>query len=130
MTYLTLTEYEEMGFAKISGPFSFDQLLKRATPVLDNITRHFYRKNDMEGDYPYRVEQFKHALGAQIEYFNDTQSLTSESLNSTPQSQSIGDTTISMASGRGNGGNDTKPIVCPDVYLHLELTGLLHRGVC
>lgn len=130
MTYLTDDEYKVMGFAEISGPFTFDQLLKRATPILDNITRGFYQKNDISSDYPHRVDKFKHALGSQIEYFAETHSLTSESLNSYPQSQHIGDTTITMAGGKGNGDNLIKSIVCPDVYLHLEWTGLLHRGNC
>lgn len=130
MPYLTQEEYTEMGFALIGGPFSFDQLLNRAIPLLDNVTRHFYRKNDMEADYPYRVEQFKRAIGCQIEYFYENKALTSNKLNNRPASVSMGRTSVSYGSNSKKGGETaTKPMLCPDVYVYLEGTGLLNRGV-
>lgn len=130
MAYLTYTDYEDMGFAKISGPFSFEQLLERATSVLDTVTQHFYRKRELASDYPYRVTQFKKALGAQIEYLVENQGVTSNELNAKPTSVSMGRTSINYGERGVRGSHPTaKSLICPDVYHYLEGTGLLNRGV-
>lgn len=129
MPYLTQTEYEEMGFAKISGPYSFDQLLNRATGVLDNITRHYYHKADISSDNPFRSKQFKKALGTQIEYLFENKAMTSNKINNRPNSVSMGRTSLNYGSSRSDGKSAEKSLICPDVYSHLEGTGLLNRGV-
>jgi hypothetical protein len=68
MAYLTYEEYLGMGFAEMEEG-EFDRLLKRASDVIDGVTRSFYRFNDMEKDVSWRREQFKKAVAAQIEYF-------------------------------------------------------------
>lgn len=129
MLYLTEQEYKDMGFAEISGSFSFDQLLKRTAPLIDVVTRDFYQKYDIKTDIKPRVDKFKRALCAQIEFFDETGKVTSEGLNNVPQSQSIGDTTITMTGGRNGKGSKAKSLVCDDAYFYLSGTGLLSRGV-
>jgi len=127
MSYLTYTEYTELGFAEIDQT-EFDKLLKRASDVLDAITRDFYVFNDIEDDVPFRRERFKKAVAAQIEYFHDMGATSSHGLNE-PSTVTIGRTTVS----RGNSGTSQDEtqfsIVSPDVLMYLSGTGLLYRGV-
>ncbi|MDB1652573.1 hypothetical protein PMU66_02645 [Enterococcus durans] len=53
-----------------------------------------------------------------------------ESINNAPQSFSAGRTSISNASRYNpSGENESKPLVSEDIYIYLEGTGLLYRGV-
>lgn len=55
---------------------------------------------------------------------------TYERINNTPQSFSAGRTSISNASRYNpSGKNESKSLVAEDIYIYLEGTGLLHRGV-
>lgn len=130
MAYLTMAEYNEMSLIKEENDLAFQQLLKKASSVLDNITRSFYVFNDLETDHVWRKTKFKEALGAQIEYFLQTGQSTSEGLNKSPQSQTIGRVSVTQTSRfSASGKNESKSIVCEEVYMYLEGTGLLNRGV-
>lgn len=61
MPYLTYEEYIDLGFEEMEQP-EFEKLLKKASGVLDSITRYFYRHNDLETDIDFRKEQFKKAV--------------------------------------------------------------------
>lgn len=125
MEYLTYEEYLEMGFAEMEEG-EFDRLLKRASDVIDGITRSFYRFNDMEKDVAWRREQFKKAVAAQIEYFHEMGATNTHGLNE-PTSVTIGRTTINT---RNNAQKDAQnDLICPDVFLYLKDTGLLYAGV-
>ncbi|MBC2190531.1 hypothetical protein [Listeria booriae] len=130
-SYLTLSEYNALGFERIEDQEHFDKLLSKASAVLDNATRRFYVFEELESDYPYRKDAFKKALGCQIEYFLETGELTTESLNNSPQNVAIGGTSISNTSKfNAAGKNESKSIISDDIYIYLEGTGLLSRGVC
>lgn len=129
MPYLTYEEYKEFSFTDLKEG-EFKKLIKKASGVLDTITSFFYKYNDLEDDYPFRKEQFKLALGAQIEYFHEVGATTNEGVNSTPQSFSAGRTSVSNASSyKTTGKNEKKSIISEDALMYLSGTGLLYKGV-
>lgn len=130
MSYLTYDEFKDFSQSDIEET-EFNALIKKASAILNNITGYFYVKNDIEKDNEWRVNQFKQALCAQIEYFNELDATTFEGINNTPQSFSAGRTSVSNASRyNSNGSNESKSLIAEDVYIFLEGTGLLFRGIC
>ena len=129
MSYLTYSEYTGFGFSEIDE-VAFDNLVKKAGDVIDSVTRHFYKFNDIDKDVPFRREQFKKAVGAQIEYFHQLGATTYESINATPQTFSAGRTSVSNASRFNPGGkNESKSLAAEDALMYLSETGLLYRGI-
>lgn len=126
MPYLTYQEYNDLGFTEIDQS-EFDRLLKRASDVVDSVTRYFYRYNDIEKDAPFRREQFKKAIAAQIEYFHDMGSTNSHGLNE-PSTIQIGRTSMSISS-RNSQSTPQNDLVSKDVYFYLKDTGLHYRGI-
>lgn len=130
MVYLTKEEYNKLPFTAIEDVAKFDKLLLKASAVLNNITRHFYVWNSLEEDNEWRSNQFKQAVACQIDYFVNTGQTSTEGLNSAPQNQQIGRVSVSQTSKfSATGKNESKSILSDDVYLYLEGTGLLNRGV-
>lgn len=128
MKYLEYKEYEELG-GKATNE-RFDSFYPKASVLLDNVTDYRYIKNDLDKDVDFRKNRFKMALVAQINYFDEMDADTFESLNKGPQSVQIGSTTVSNGSRyNAAGSNESKPLVPDDVYICLEGTGLLYRGV-
>src|SRR5699024_11027885 len=127
MPYLTYEEYNELGFTEIESQV-FDRLLKRASDAIDSVTRHFYRFNSLEDDVSFRSEQFKKAVAAQIEYFHNMGATNSHGLNE-PGTVTIGRTTVSKGTRNSSQHEQQNSIVSDDVYMHLEGTGLLYRGI-
>lgn len=129
MEYLTYNEFQKMNQSDIDE-LKFTSLLTKATAILDNITNHFYVRNDISVDNSWRVRQFKQALCAQIEYFKVLGATTFEEINGSPQSFSAGRTSVSNTSRFNAGGsNESKSLVAEDVFIFLEGTGLLYAGV-
>lgn len=124
MPYLTYDEYKDFGFETIEET-EFDKLLPKACDVLDSVTRDFYKFNSLEDDVLFRQEQFKKAIACQIEYFFDVGSTSSHGINN-PLSVQIGRT--QMSSGVEN-QKKMNSIVASDVYMYLQYTGLLYRGI-
>jgi hypothetical protein len=126
MSYLNYEEYKNLGFTDIEET-EFERLLKRASDVIDGITRHFYRFNDIEKDVPFRREQIKKAIAAQIEYFYEMGATNTHGLQE-PSTVTIGRTTLS----EGSRNSQTAPrndLISEDVYFYLRDTGLLYRGL-
>ena len=129
MTYLTYDEFKDLAPHVDLGENEFNNLLPKASDVLNNVTSHFYAKHDIEQDNSWRVKQFKKALCAQIEYFNEVGSTTSEGINNAPRSFTAGRTTVTNDSRyKTSGENETKSLISDDVFVFLEGTGLLYRG--
>jgi hypothetical protein len=129
MPYLTYEEFQEFTSKDIEEQ-EFNSLLSKASAILDTVTSHFYARYDMEQDNPWRVDKFKQALTAQIEYFHVLGATTFEEINNAPQTFSAGRTSVSNASRyNSSGDNETKPLVAEDVFIYLEGTGLLYAGV-
>lgn len=131
MAYITFDEYKELTGATGDKVDKFNANLSKASAVIDNITNNFYRFNDLETDkVKFRADRFKLALCAQIDYFIEVGGNTFEAVNKAPQSFSVGRTSISSGSrNNASGQNETKQLVAEDVYIYLEGTGLLYRGV-
>lgn len=128
MPYLTYEKYIDLGFEEMEQS-EFEKLLKRASGVLDSITRYFYRHNDLESDVEFRKEQFKKAVAAQIKYFYDMGGTSSHELNE-PGHVQIGRTSVSKGGRNSSGQDDQKNnLISEDVYMHLSGTGLLYRGI-
>ena len=121
MPYLTYEEYQHWGTASVDEE-DFLKLLQKASDVVDSVTRSFYQFNDIEQDVPFRREQFKKAVAAQIDYFADM-GATSAHMLTNVQSVTVGRT--SMTLNGGSGGS----IVSQDTLRLLAPTGLLYRGV-
>lgn len=131
MAYITFDEYKELTGASGDKVDKFNANLSKASAVIDNITNNFYQFNDLETDkVKFRADRFKLALCAQIDYFIEVVGNTFEAVNKAPQSFSVGRTSISSGSrNNASGQNETKQLVAEDVYIYLEGTGLLYRGV-
>ena len=128
MPYLTYEEYIDLGFPEIDEQ-EFNRLLSKASDVVDSVTRSFYKFNDIESDVPFRREQFKKAVAAQIQYFYDMGGTSSHELNE-PGTVTIGRTTVSSGSRNSTSQDDSKnKLVSDDVYMYLQGTGLLYRGL-
>ncbi|MDT2738052.1 hypothetical protein P7H00_13130 [Enterococcus pseudoavium] len=131
MDYLTFEEYKELTGKGDDSKANFDKYYRKAAAVIDNITNHFYQFNNINEDkITFRVKQYKLALSSQIDYFSEMSADTFESLNKSPQSFSAGRTSVSNGSGYNSSGtNESKSLVAEDIYIYLEGTGLLYRGV-
>lgn len=128
MPYLTYIEYINLGFTEMEEQ-EFSGLIKKASSVLDSVTRYFYQHNDLDADINLRKTQFKKALAAQIEYFHEVGGTTTYSVNE-PRSITIGRTSMSQGAKGSTSGNESKAnIVSDDVYLYLKGTGLLYTGM-
>lgn len=128
---MNFEEFKELTGVSDEYIENFDKYLAKATAVIDNVTNYFYQFNDILTDrVTFRVRRFKLALCAQIMYFAEVGADTYESINNAPQSFSAGRTSISNASRYNpSGNNESKSLTAEDVYLYLEGTGLLYRGV-
>lgn len=127
MAYLTYQEYIDLGFTEIEES-EFYKLLPKASDAIDSVTRSFYRFNDMEQDVPFRREQFKKAIAAQVQYFHDMGGTSSHELE-IAETVTIGRTTVSSA--RRNSSDETKKnsIISIDALMYLRDTGLLYAGI-
>lgn len=122
--YLTYSEYMNLGFAEMDEA-EYNRLLKKASDVVDGVTRNFYKFNSIQDDVDFRRDQFKKAIGAQIEYFYEMGATNSHGLNE-PTNVTIGRTSISRNSGSNAPQNG---LISPDVFLYLQDTGLLYAGI-
>ena len=125
MAYLTYQEYIDLGFPEI-GEAEFNKLLPKASDVVDSVTRSFYKFNDIEQDVPFRREQFKKAIAAQIQYFYDIGGTSSHELE-VAGTVTIGRTTVSST----NSSNETKKngIISIDALMYLRDAGFLYSCV-
>lgn len=124
MPYLTYAEYQDLGFSEMDET-EFGKLVKKASDVIDGITRFFYQFNDIEDDVEFRRNQFKKAVAAQIEYFNDVGATSSHEINN-PLTVQIGRTQVGMGA---NNQKEANTLVSSDAYTYLKGTGLLYRGL-
>lgn len=122
MPYLTYADYQFWGNGTVAEE-DFPKILDKASDVIDSVTRAFYRFNDIEQDVPYRREQFKKAVAAQIDYFVSVGTTSADMLMSV-QSVAIGRTNVSVG-----GGGKQASVLSTDARLYLMHTGLLYRGV-
>lgn len=129
MPYLSYLEFEEISTLDITE-VEFNELLPKASILLDTVTNNFYVDNNIELDNEWRVNRFRYALVSQIEYFDEVGGTSFEAINSVPQSFSAGRTSVSNPSRyKSSGSNEIKSIIAEEVYIYLRGTGLLYSGV-
>src|SRR5699024_5100284 len=128
MPYLTYDEYKDLGFNEIDNK-EFNKLVKKAGDAVDSITRYFYQFNDLEDDIEFRRNQFKKAVAAQIEYFNDLGATSTHEMKEYG-SVTIGRTTVSKGSRNSSASNESdNSLVSDDAIMYLKETGLLYKGL-
>lgn len=132
MAYLTYDEYQQLHFQDIDEE-SFDKVLMRATMAINSVTNFRLLKDDkLMDDWPdWMKEQFKQAVGLQIEYVAKTGIETAADARDMGNisSSSIGDTTVSTTGKSDAGSSDTSLYLSPDVLSILGALGLLYKGV-
>lgn len=124
MPYLTYEEYISLDFEEMEQS-EFEGLVKKASDVLDSVTRYFYRHNDLDKDISFRKEQFKKAVACQIEYFHEMGGTSTQSINS-PLTVNMGRTQVMTGTENQRKRNN---LVATDVYVYLQGTGLLYSGI-
>ena len=131
MGYITFNEFKSITGKTDDYEKTFEQFYSKAASVIDNITNRFYQLHKIDEDpVTFRVDQFKLARCSQIEYFGELGAATFESINRAPQTFSAGRTSVSNGSRyNSSGANESKSLVAEDIYIYLEGTGLLYRGV-
>lgn len=131
MAYLTFEEFKKLTNKTDDFEDTFDKYLLKASAIIDNVTNRYYQFSLITDDpIVFRVQQFKLALCSQIIYFGEVGADTHESINKAPQSFSAGRTSVSNGTRyNASGQNESKSLVSEDIYIYLEGTGLLHRGV-
>lgn len=131
MAYLTFDEYKQFNFQEIDEA-SFDKVLMRATMAIDSVTRFYLVKNAelIEQWSDWMKEQFKQAVGLQIEYIANTGIETASDAReaSNISSSTIGDTSVQKSTSN-NSSSDTQLYLSPDVMSILGALGLLYKGV-
>lgn len=131
MAYLTYDEYQQLHFQEIDEA-SFDKVLMRATMAINSVTHFRLVKNDklMDDWSDWMKEQFKQAVGLQMEYVAKTGIETASDARDMGNisSSSIGDTTVSTGKS-DTGSSDTSLYLSPDVQSILGALGLLYKGV-
>ena len=127
MSYLTLEEYKELGFAEIE---EFSELKLKAEMAVDLYTNYFYQNNNLEDDFPPRKKAVKLAIANQIRYLNETGILTAE------DKHSLGSLSIGRTTGNyGSSGSSPAKIEASKYNLALDTMNLLksagfgYRGV-
>lgn len=127
MSYLTLEEYKELGFAEIE---EFSELKLKAEMAVDLYTNYFYQNNNLEDDFPLRKKAVKLAIANQIRYLNETGILTAEDKHSLG-SLSIGRTTVNYGSSESTPAKieASKYNLALDTMNLLKSVGFGYKGV-
>ena len=106
----------------------FMEYIEQAEAVIHNVTNNYWNV------YPYvagtyLVKQTRKAVFAQIMWFVENGGSSLQSFKS-PASFSAGRTSVTERSGRDQSEDaGLTQLVNPEVYIHLQDTGLLYRGV-
>jgi len=95
---LSQHQYNQLqSFKPIRQTEVYYHLQSKANDVLLNITNRFYETHNFnEDNNEQRKNAYKMALAAQIEYFYEMEQTTIAGVNRTPQTMSLGRTTVSM----------------------------------
>lgn len=131
MSYLTFDEYQQFHLQEIDID-SFDQVLMRASMAINSVT-HFrlVKNNELIDQWPdWMKEQFKQAVGLQMEYIAKTGIETASDAReaNTISSSTIGATSVQKSTSN-NSSSDTQLYISPDVMSILGAIGLLYKGV-
>ena len=125
---LTYEEYKNIIGGELTED-DFNKLLPKAKITIGNYTRNFYKFTEFESDHDYRKSQVKAALAFQVDYFKEMGVTSHEGMNKSPQSVSLGRTSITQSSSRVADNNRSIAVISHESVMALQGTGLLNRGV-
>lgn len=131
MAYLTYEEYQQLHFQDMNEE-SFNKVLMRATMAINSVTNFRLVKDngliDQWSDW--MKEQFKQAVGLQIEYIAKTGIETASDAREANNisTSTIGATSVQKSTSN-NSSSDTQLYLSPDVMSILGAVGLLYKGV-
>lgn len=126
MVYITQEEYKEL--TGEDAPVNFKRLEMKARAELDSVTRFYYVRNPLNDDFV--GNQFKLAMIAQIDFYVDSGTTSSEDMNNQPDSVRIGNTTVSYnRTGTGAEQSRRSSALSQDALNLIKATGLLYRGL-
>lgn len=129
MPYLTLEEYNAYDQFENATADNFDKLLAVASDLIDDKTNYYYVNHPiLEDTFTFRREQFLKAVACQVNYLMETKATTSNKLNNSPKSVSIGRTTINNGSSTTS-TTSSKSLLSSDCLDYLYATGLLYSGM-
>lgn len=128
MPYTTYDFYQsEYGGQELTEQ-EFNSLVKHAERKIDMLTYDRIIKKGFDKFSPYIQRKIQLAVCNQIEYFKEIGG-TSEVAVSTPDSVSIGRTSISDSNFASTALSLNNGLVGSDVRMYLAPTGLLYAGV-
>lgn len=128
--YITVDDLTEFGIDMTDEQFIYKSMLK-SEQLFDVLTRRYYRFNDFDSDLEWRKDVVKQAILSQIQYFIDKGATTIGELSNQPESISLGRTTINLnrSDSQANTTSTINMLVCDEMEMLLQGTGLLYRGV-
>lgn len=106
----------------------FEEYIEPAEAIIHNVTDNYWMVYDHKHE-SFQVKQTKKAIFAQLMWFVEHGG-SSVATFKKPSSFSAGRTSVTERSGREQSSEaGATSLVNPEVYIHLEGTGLLFRGV-
>lgn len=125
MTYLTETEFLELGFETVED---FKKLEARAAMAVDLYIKNFYEFTDFETDFEPRKKAVKKAVAYQIAYLDSSGVMTAEDKNSLA-SMTVGRTHVSYQNGSKSSHDGKRYNLSLDALNWLTLAGFGCKAV-
>ncbi|MCK1248863.1 phage protein [Streptococcus uberis] len=125
MSYLTETEFVELGFDKVQN---FDNLEKKASAAIDLFINNFYESVSFETDFDIRKNAVKKAVAFQIGYMDSSGVMTAEDKTSLA-SMTIGRTSVSYQNGSNSNRIGQRYNLSLDAENWLRMAGFGYTGV-
>lgn len=125
MTYLTETEFLELGFETVED---FKKLEARAAMAVDLYIKNFYEFTDFETDFEPRKKAVKKAVAYQIAYLDSSGIMTAEDKTSLA-SMTVGRTHVSYQNGSKSSHDGKRFNLSLDALNWLMLAGFGCKAV-
>lgn len=124
--YLSYDELSEVQKESVTVE-QFNEYIEKAEDIVDHVTSHFWMYKNFDDANKFLVKQTKKAVYSQLEHFVKQDGSTMADFQ-VPTSFSAGRTSITNGSNQTESEADLSTMISPEIYMHLEGTGLLYRG--
>ena len=127
--YFSYDELSDLQKESVSEE-QFNMYIVKAQDIVDHVTAHYWMYKKFESIIPtnFLVKQTKKAVYSQLEHFVKQDGSTIADFQA-PTSFSVGRTSITNSTSQQSSEVNLNTLISPEVYMHLEGTGLLYRGV-
>lgn len=125
--YLSYDELSDLQKESVSEE-QFNKYIEKAQDIVDHVTSHFWKYKDFDNSNVFLVKQTKKAVYSQLEHFVKQDGSTIADFQ-VPTSFSAGRTSITNSTRQQSSEVNLNTLISPEIYMHLESTGLLYRGV-